>query len=69
MGWKPTAECVRPQAEYNADKDIRFFDDAPLSWVTAQAGTFCLFFPEDAHAPLVSDGAIHKVVLKIAART
>jgi len=66
MGWKPVAECVEPNSEYDAARDIRFFNDPPASWISVPVGSFCLFFPEDAHAPLVSDGLIRKVVVKIA---
>jgi YhcH/YjgK/YiaL family protein len=66
MGWKPLAECVEPATDYDAARDIRFFNDAPASWIATPPGSFCLFFPDDAHAPLVSDGRIRKVVVKIA---
>lgn len=66
MGWKPLAECVDPKTDYSASRDIRFFNDVPSSWISTPAGAFCLFFPEDAHAPLVSAGTIRKVVVKIA---
>ncbi len=66
MGWKPLADCVEPATEYDAERDIRFFNDAPASWIATPPGSFCLFFPDDAHAPLVSTGLIHKVVVKIA---
>jgi YhcH/YjgK/YiaL family protein len=66
MGWKPAAECEIQDEVYDADKDIEFFKDEPRSWTVVPAGSFAIFFPEDAHAPLVSDAAIHKVVLKIA---
>lgn len=66
MGWKPVAECVSPVTEYNEARDIRFFNDAPSSWIATPAGSFCLFFPDDAHAPLVNAGHVHKVVVKIA---
>ncbi|MFP5408131.1 MAG: YhcH/YjgK/YiaL family protein [Gammaproteobacteria bacterium] len=65
MGWRPLAECVAPSTDYDAARDIRFFDDAPASWIATPPGSFCLFFPDDAHAPLVSAGRIRKVVLKI----
>ena len=67
MGWKPTADCVDPATEYDAARDIRFFNDAPSSWIATPPGAFCLFFPEDAHAPLVGTraGTIRKVVVKI----
>lgn len=66
MGWKPVAECADAATEYDAARDIRFFNDAPASWIATPAGSFCLFFPDDAHAPLVSTDRIRKVVLKIA---
>ncbi|TKJ33718.1 MAG: YhcH/YjgK/YiaL family protein [Planctomycetes bacterium B3_Pla] len=67
MGFKPTADCRLPDTDYDAEKDIGFFKDEPESWTKVPAGSFVIFFPQDAHAPLVSSGEIHKVVLKIAA--
>jgi len=66
MGWKPVADCVDPATDYDAGRDIRFFNDAPASWIVTPPGAFCLFFPDDAHAPLVGTGSIRKVVVKIA---
>jgi YhcH/YjgK/YiaL family protein len=73
MGWRPLAACAKPATDYDAARDIRFFDDAPTSWIATPPGSFCLFFPDDAHAPLVSTlagtgpGTIRKVVMKVAA--
>ena len=66
MGWKPVAACVDPATDYDAARDIRFFNDTPSNWIATPPGAFCLFFPEDAHAPLVGQGRIRKVVVKIA---
>jgi biofilm protein TabA len=57
MGWKPLADCHKPVSDYSAEKDIQFFHDAPASWIAVPPGHFCIFFPEDAHAPLVSAGS------------
>lgn len=67
MGWKPRSLCTQPAREYDAQADIAFFSDRPDAWVAVQGGAFAVFFPEDAHMPLISDGPIHKVVVKIAA--
>lgn len=67
MGWRPLGQCTKPLADFDTARDIRFYDDVPSSWVATPAGSFCLFFPDDAHAPLVSDGMIRKVIMKIAA--
>lgn len=66
MGWKALADCVQPVSDYSEEKDIRFFHDAPASWVAVPPGHFCIFFPEDAHAPLVSGGRVRKAIFKIA---
>ncbi|MBK9161046.1 MAG: YhcH/YjgK/YiaL family protein [Nitrosomonadales bacterium] len=66
MGWKPLADCLNPVSEHSMEKDIRFFHDAPASWVPVPPDHFCIFFPEDAHAPLVGGGTIRKVIFKVA---
>lgn len=66
MGWRPTAVCTRSTAGYDAEKDIEFFDDTPQNWSPVPPGSFTIFLPQDAHAPLIGQGQIHKVVLKIA---
>lgn len=66
MGWKPLADCHNPVSDHSIEKDIRFFHDAPASWIATPPEHFCIFFPEDAHAPLISDGQIRKVIFKIA---
>jgi biofilm protein TabA len=66
MGWRPLADCREPVSDYSAGKDIRFFRDAPAAWIAVPPDHFCIFFPEDAHAPLVSSGEVRKVVFKIA---
>jgi biofilm protein TabA len=69
MGWKPLSDCREPVDDYNAERDIQFFRDAPASWIATPPGAFCIFYPEDAHAPLVSAGSIRKVIFKIALQT
>jgi len=66
MGWKPLANCNKPVSEYSESADIQFYYDPPTSWIATPAGSFCIFFPEDAHAPLVATQAIHKIVFKVA---
>lgn len=66
MGWKALADCTQPVSDYNPEKDIQFFHDAPVSWIATPPGAFCIFFPDDAHAPLVSADRVRKVIFKIA---
>ncbi len=65
MGWKARGRCQRPHDQYDAEKDIEFFADPPDSYVTVHPGEFVIFFPDDAHAPLIGSGEIHKIVIKV----
>ena len=67
MGWKPSESCVNPTTEFDKKSDIRFFSDVPDAWIPVRPGYFVIFFPEDAHMPLISDGQLHKVVVKVSA--
>ncbi len=66
MGWKPLTDCHNPVGEHSMEKDIRFFHDVPAAWIATPPDHFCIFFPEDAHAPLVSSGQVRKVIFKVA---
>lgn len=66
MGWRALGDCTAPVADYSEERDIRFFEDAPSTWIATHPGNFCIFFPGDAHAPLTGSGAIRKAIFKIA---
>jgi biofilm protein TabA len=65
IGWKPREKCVTPNGDYNAEKDVRFFNDAPDTWFELTDGQFAIFFPEDVHAPMIGEGNIKKLVIKV----
>jgi biofilm protein TabA len=67
MGWKPKALCRQPSGEYDPKNDIQFFADEPDAWLSVRSGAFVIFFPEDAHMPLIASGQLHKIVVKVAA--
>jgi len=69
MGWKPKSLCQQPTQGYDQKADIQFFADRPEAWLATESGAFAIFFPEDAHLPLISPGLIHKVVVKVAVTT
>lgn len=66
LGWRTQADCTQIETPYRPERDIEFYGDTPKSWFNLTAGHFALFFPEDAHAPMVGSGLIHKVVFKVA---
>jgi biofilm protein TabA len=66
MGWKPKSLCKKPAGKYDPKNDEQTFVDKPDAWISTKSGAFAIFFPEDAHMPLISSGQIHKVVVKVA---
>jgi YhcH/YjgK/YiaL family protein len=66
IGWTPLTTCVDADGEFDADRDVGFFRDLPSAWLRVPRGTFAIFFPDDAHAPLAGTGALVKAIVKIA---
>jgi YhcH/YjgK/YiaL family protein len=65
MGWKPRQSCSFPKGEYNAEKDVLFYNDAPDMFFELTDNQFAIFFPEDVHAPMIGDEVIKKLIVKV----
>ncbi len=65
MGWKAREGLVRSM-DYDAERDLEFFEGKPDSVGRVSPGSFAVFLPTDAHLPLIGNGPIHKVVVKVA---
>jgi biofilm protein TabA len=65
IGWKPREKCVTHNGEFNIEKDVQFFSDAPDMFFQLTNGQFAIFFPEDVHAPMIGEGNIKKLVIKV----
>ncbi|HEX6847104.1 MAG TPA: YhcH/YjgK/YiaL family protein [Chitinophagaceae bacterium] len=65
IGWKPREKCVTPNGDYNAEKDVQFYNDTPDTFFQLTNGQFAIFFPEDVHAPMIGEGDIKKLVIKV----
>lgn len=63
MGYMPRADL--PDATYDAEKDIAFYEEAATDYLTVKPGMFVIFFPEDAHAPGVTPEKVRKVIVKV----
>ena len=65
IGWKPREKCVTPNGGYNEEKDVQLYHDAPDTFFQLTDGQFAIFFPEDVHAPMIGEGTIKKLVIKV----
>ena len=69
MGIAPVSDASVSEA-YDSDSDVAFFN-AEGEYFTADAGTFFIFTPEDAHRPGINvEGfdTVKKVVIKVRAK-
>ena len=65
FGYTPL--CDLPDFEYNKDKDItKYGDTMAQTYVTCKPGQMAIFFPQDGHAPCISEQAeIKKAIFKV----
>lgn len=67
MGYTPAKDCVPADAVYNAEKDITFFEGLAESYIAVKPGMFAIFFPQDGHAPGITETGVKKVIVKVLA--
>ena len=67
FGYTPL--CDLPAFDYNAEKDItKYGDTKAQTYVTVNPGQFAIFFPQDGHAPCITDAPeIKKAIFKVKA--
>ena len=66
MGYTPRTKL--PAETYNPVKDITFYNGPAEQYIKVEPGMFAIFFPEDGHAPCISDEKeIKKVIFKVLA--
>ena len=63
MGYMPRTDLA--EAEYNAEKDVTFYPGHATDYLTVKPGMFAIFFPEDAHAPGITEVELKKVIVKV----
>ncbi len=66
-GWAERSNCPSPREEFNCEKDVQLFNDAPQTFFTLKPQQFVIFFPEDAHAPMLGEGSVRKLIFKLQA--
>lgn len=66
IGWRSYKDCRVVQSVFDEAKDAELFFDEPQMYFKLLPGAFVIFFPEDAHAPMISDNKVHKIVVKVA---
>ena len=65
FGYTPLEDL--PPLAYNPEKDITLYGDLKAqTYLTLKPGQMVIFFPQDGHAPCISDNAeIKKAIFKV----
>ena len=65
IGWRERRDCCEPRGSFDVQEDILFFRDRPQNFFEIKPGQFVVFWPEDAHAPMIGRGRVKKAVVKV----
>ncbi len=65
IGWSPLSELKAEQQAYDAEADCALYADRPSTYVTLRPGQWLMAWPEDAHAPIIGQGKIRKLIAKL----
>lgn len=65
IGWSPLAELKEEKQAYDAEADCALYTDRPSIYVTLRPGQWLMAWPEDAHAPVIGQGKIRKLIAKV----
>lgn len=64
IGWKAIEDCGTPSKPYDKEGDYMLFDQPATAYVDLEVGQFLIVYPEDAHAPLIGEGKVRKLIVK-----
>lgn len=64
-GYAVRENCSNPIGQMDEQKDILFFEDPKQTLFTVNKGQMMIFYPSDAHAPLIGNGKVVKAIAKV----
>ena len=65
MGWSPINKLGRPDIPYDEARDCGLYFKPAQTYFTVSPNEFTIFFPEDAHAPIIGEGTQRKLIGKL----
>ena len=65
FGWSERKACRKARGGFDTERDIQLFTDQPQTFYTMREGQFTILMPEDAHAPMLGEGHVRKLIFKV----
>lgn len=65
VGWKHLSNLGTSEAPFDTDNDFALYAEEPTTYFTVMPGEFYIVYPEDAHAPVIGEGTLRKLIVKV----
>ena len=65
VGWKHLSNLGTSEAPFDTDNDFALYAEDPTTYFTVMPGEFYIVYPEDAHAPIIGEGMLRKLIVKV----
>ncbi len=65
IGWRSLSSLSAPDAPFNTESDFALYSVPASTYVKVQPGDFLIVYPEDAHAPIIGEGTLRKLIAKV----
>lgn len=65
FGWSDRDDCHVAEGEFDTERDILFYSDKPQTFYKVRPGQFTILLPNDAHAPMLGEGSVKKLIFKV----
>ena len=65
LGWSAAPDSLRIAQPFDAEKDVEMRHGPVTEFLPLSPGWFAVLFPGEPHAPLIGEGLLTKVVIKV----
>ena len=65
VGWKHLSVVGESEAPFDVENDFALYAEKPSTYYTVTPGEFYIVYPEDAHAPIIGEGTLRKLIVKV----
>lgn len=66
IGWRSLSDIdVAPEAPFDTAGDFALYAASASTYLTVRPGECCVVYPADAHAPIIGQGRLRKLIAKV----
>ncbi len=65
VGWKALCDTATSREAFDVENDFALYDEPATTYTELHTGEFLIVYPEDAHAPIIGNGKLRKLIVKV----